>query len=253
MRKIYLIGVGAGNPEYITMQAVKALNKVDVFFFMDKGEAKQELASLRREICERYIEDKTYRIVERADPVRDPAIAEYKARVEEWHRQRALIYEGLIRNELAEEECGAFLVWGDPCLYDSTLRIVDQVAARGQVAFTLDVIPGITSVQALAARHRITLNGIGESVQLTTGRRVAAGAALGDRTVVMLDGECAFRRRVEEELDIYWGAYLGMEGELLMSGKLAEVAGEIEEARTKGRQEHGWVMDTYLLCRRGGG
>jgi precorrin-2 methylase len=56
MRKIYLIGIGAGNPEYITMQAIKALNLVDVFFFMDKGEAKQDLVNLRKEICERYIE-----------------------------------------------------------------------------------------------------------------------------------------------------------------------------------------------------
>jgi len=37
MKKLLVIGVGAGNPDYITMQAVKALNRVDVFFLMDKG------------------------------------------------------------------------------------------------------------------------------------------------------------------------------------------------------------------------
>ena len=67
----------------------------------------------------------------------------------------------MIREELADGQHGAFLVWGDPSLYDSTLRIVDQVAAMKTVAFELDVIPGITSVQALAARHKIALNRIG--------------------------------------------------------------------------------------------
>src|SRR5580698_4867937 len=131
MRKLYLIGIGAGNPEYITVQAIKALNVVDVFFFMDKGEAKQELLNLRREICERYIEGRSYRVVELDDPVRDPTISDYTTRVDLWHRQRALIYEEMIAQELGDNQCGAFLVWGDPSLYDSTLRIINQITARG--------------------------------------------------------------------------------------------------------------------------
>jgi precorrin-6A synthase len=42
---------------------------VDVFFFMDKGEAKQDLVALRKEICERYIENRSYGVVEAEDPV----------------------------------------------------------------------------------------------------------------------------------------------------------------------------------------
>ena len=55
MKKILIIGIGAGNPDYITMQAVKALNRTDVFFLMDKGQSKDKLIDLRREICETYI------------------------------------------------------------------------------------------------------------------------------------------------------------------------------------------------------
>src|SRR5579859_4863660 len=129
MRKLFLIGIGAGNPEYITVQAIKALNLVDVFFFMDKGEAKQDLVNFRKQICEQYIENKSYRVVEAEDPVRDPAIPDYTTRVEHWHRQRALIYEELIAQQLEEDQCGAFLVWGDPSLYDSTLRVIDHIVA----------------------------------------------------------------------------------------------------------------------------
>jgi precorrin-6A synthase len=250
MRKLLLIGMGAGNPEYITVQAIKALNRVDVFFVMDKGEAKQDLIRLRKEICERYIENRTYRVVEIADPVRDPTISDYTARVEHWHRERALIYEEVIAQELGEDQCGAFLVWGDPSLYDSTLRIIDQIAARGNVRFELDVIPGITSVQALAARHKITLNGIGEAVLITTGRRLSAGLADPTQgTVVMLDGKCSFKSMVDEELDIFWGAYLGMDEEVLLSGTLSETASRIEEVCNEERQRNGWIMDTYLLRR----
>src|SRR4029078_7808867 len=117
--------------------------------------------------------------------------ADYQATVSAWHAQRASIYERMIRDELAENQHGAFLVWGDPSLYDSTLRILDQVAAMRTVEFDLDVIPGITSVQALAARHRIAPNTNGGAVHITTGRRLAGGMP-GDSAVVMLDGDCAF-------------------------------------------------------------
>ncbi|HTF69098.1 MAG TPA: precorrin-6A synthase (deacetylating) [Edaphobacter sp.] len=250
MRKLLLIGIGAGNPEYITMQAIKALNRVDVFFVVDKGEAKRDLVRLRNEICDRYIENRSYRVVEIADPVRDPAISEYTTRVQHWHRERALIYEEVIARELQEDQCGALLVWGDPSLYDSTLRIIDQITLRGRIKFELDVIPGITSMQALAARHKVTLNGIGEGIVITTGRRLSAGlAGPAQGTVVMLDGKCSFNSLLDEDLDIYWGAYLGMDDEVLLSGKLAETASRIEEVCNQQRQRNGWIMDTYLLRR----
>ena len=250
MRKLFLIGMGAGNPEYITVQAIKALNMVDVFFVMDKGEAKQDLVRLRKEICERYIQNRTYRVVEIADPVRDPTVSDYTARVELWHRQRALIYEEMIAQELEEDQCGAFLVWGDPSLYDSTVRIIDQITVRGKFSFEFDVIPGITSIQALAARHKITLNGIGEAIVITTGKRLSAGLAdPTQRTVVMLDGKCSFKSMLDEDLDIFWGAYLGMDEEVLLSGKLSETASRIEEVCNEERHRNGWIMETYLLCR----
>jgi precorrin-6A synthase len=248
MRKLYIIGIGAGNPDYITVQAIKALNLVDVFFFLNKGEAKEDLLLLRKEICERYIERHPYRIVEAADPVRNPSIQDYTARVEEWHQQRVLICEQMIERELAEDACGAFLVWGDPCLYDSTLRIIEQLAARAKIAFDYEVIPGITSIQALAARHRIPLNGIGESVLITTGRNLSAGLSNTiEKIVVMLDGQCSFKNIKDEDQDIFWGAYLGMENEILISGKLAETSDRIEATRNQAREQNGWIMDTYLL------
>ena len=247
MRKLFIIGIGAGNPDFLTVQAIKALNGLDVVFLIDKGGEKAALARLRMEICARYI-DKTYRVVEAADPARDRSPADYEAEVAAWHGRRAAIYERMIREELTDGQHGAFLVWGDPCLYDSTLRIVDQVAAMNTVGFDVEVIPGITSVQALAAAHRTPLNRIGEPVLITTGRRLAENPSCATAdAVVMLDGDCAFRQVEDRDVDIFWGAYLGTPDEILISGPLRERADEIESARREARRRHGWIMDTYLI------
>jgi precorrin-6A synthase len=250
MRRIFVIGIGAGNPDYITVQAINALNQVDVFFVMDKGEEKDDLVRLRKDICERYIKDRSYRFVETADPPRDRTPSSYEPAVRAWHEQRADIYERLIEN-LGDGECGGFLVWGDPSLYDSTLRIIDQIVARGRVTFAYEVIPGISAIQALAARHRIALNRIGGSVHITTGRKIAGGLPKSvDDAVVMLDGDCAFKAIDDPEIDIYWGAYLGTKDEILASGPLGEQANEIERVRAEAKKRNGWIMDTYLLRRR---
>ncbi len=253
MRKVLIIGIGAGDPEYVTVQAINALNEADVFFIVDKGSEKEDLVRLRKEICERYVSG-SYRIVEVTDPERDRAPASYVAAVEAWHEERAALYERMIRDELAEDGCGAFLVWGDPSLYDSTLRIVDRVLARGAVTFEHRVVPGISSVQALAARHRVPLNRIGEPIEITTGRRISEGLPGDvDNAVVMLDAHCAFRSLDGEDIDIFWGAYLGTADEILVAGKLGELADEIERTRREARERKGWIMDTYLLRRAGPG
>jgi precorrin-6A synthase len=241
-RRIHVIGIGAGDPDYVTAEAVRALNDTQVFFAMDKGDPKRDLVALRRQICERFISEPGYRFVELADPPR-ATHAEYRQAVTDWHSARAALWADAIERELAPDGVGAFLAWGDPSLYDSTLRILDAVAARVEMSY--DVIPGITAIQALTARHRIPLNDIGEPVLITTGRRLAADGFAGT-AVIMLDGDCAFRA-CSRDTRIWWGAYLGTPDELLVSGTVGEVGEQIVEMRAEARARHGWIMDTYLL------
>ena len=248
MRKLLVIGIGAGNPDYITMQAVKALNLVDVFFLMDKGQYKDSLIDLRREICERYITDHDYRFVEAHSPERERGEVDYTSSVEDLNLAKQLTFERLINEEMTDEQCAGLLVWGDPALYDSTIRILQAILATGRCVFEFEVIPGITSVQALAAQHKVPLNRIGRSIEITTGRRLAAGqVSEADSVVVMLDAQDAYRQVADPQTEIYWGAYLGTPDEILISGKLEEVADEIERVRKAARQANGWIMDTYLL------
>jgi precorrin-6A synthase len=247
MRKILVIGIGAGNPDHVTVQAIDALNAVDVVFIPDKGQEKAALRALRMTICARFVRGDRHRFVEVQVPPR-AATDDYRRDVDDWHARIAVTYARLFRDELAEGQCGGLLVWGDPGLYDSTLRIIEAVRATG-LALDCEVIPGISSAQALAAAHAIALNRIGEPVTITTGRKLAeAGRAEAD-SVVMLDGQQAFLGIEDDGLDIVWGAYLGMDDEILVAGKLAEVKDEIAAKREAARRAHGWIMDTYLLRR----
>lgn len=245
-RHIHVIGIGAGDPDYVTVQAIEALNDTQVFFAMDKGEAKSDLVALRREICARFIREPGYRFVELADPKRSTPgdrQGDYREAVSDWHAERTRIWARAIATELGPDGVGAFLAWGDPSLYDSTLRILDAVAA--EVDFTFDVVAGITAIQALTARHRIPLNDVGEPVLITTGRQLRTHGLSGS-AVVMLDADCSFRA-CPADTRIWWGAYLGTADELLVSGTVGEVGPRIAALRSEARARHGWIMDTYLL------
>jgi precorrin-6A synthase len=250
MRELLVIGMGPGHPDQITVQAVRALNRVDVFFRIDKGEAKSGLNAARDEILRRHVTLPGYRVVEIPEPPRDRSPADYQGAVRDWHEARAELIETAVAAEVPADGVGAFLVWGDPSVYDSTLRIIDRLLARGVVPFEYAVIPGVTSVQALAAAHRIPLNRIGEPIHITPARRIAGGMPEGlDSAVVMLDSGFAAAAFDDPGLTVFWGAYLSTADETLIRGPLPEVAAEITATRAELRARHGWIMDTYLLRR----
>ncbi|MFJ4848351.1 MULTISPECIES: precorrin-6A synthase (deacetylating) [unclassified Streptomyces] len=251
MRHIHVIGIGAGDPDHLTLQAVKAIAGTDVFLVLGKTGERQELVRLRHGMLEEHARP-GHRVVEVPDAERDRTAPGYPAAVEDWRRRRADVVERLVAEQVGPEETAAFLVWGDPSLYDSVIAVLDDVRARPDATpFTYAVIPGISSVSVLAARHRTTLTRVGRPLQITTGRRLAEGGIPEgvDDVVVMLDGEAAFAGIDPEGVAIHYGAYLGTDDEILVSGPLAETAERIRELRTEARARKGWIMDTYLLRR----
>jgi precorrin-6A synthase len=247
MRTILVIGIGAGNPDYLTVQAITAMNRAEVFFMPDKGVEKSGLNAIRLEMLERFVTNKRYRLVDFVIPSRRQAdTPDYAQAVQEWRDKLEAAYRAMFA-ELGEDGVGAFLVWGDPTLYDGTLRILKDMQAGGW-ELAIEVIPGISAPQALAAQHQVTLNRVGEAVTITTGRRVAAGEA-DDLTsaVVMLDNHQAFRRFESDGAEIFWGAYLGTPDEILVAGPVGEVKDEIDAKRSEAQARHGWIMDTYMI------
>lgn len=242
MIQLVLIGIGTGNPDHLTRQAVKALNAADLVMIPRKG-GKADLAELRRAICAEVLTNTATKVVEFDLPVRDALNLDYAAGVNLWHDAIAASWQAVIDANPAQ--IVALLVWGDPSLYDSTLRIAARLT---DVQVT--VVPGITSIQALTAAHRMPLNEIGAAVTITTGRQLTEGWPAGaDTLVVMLDGNCVFQTLDPKGISIWWGAYVGMAEQIILSGPLAEVGPKIVDLRAKARAAHGWIMDIYILRR----
>ena len=244
MTTLFLIGIGTGNPDHVTGQAIRALNAADLILIPRKGTAKSDLAEVRELILSRVLTTPVpvaaYDVPQRAEQ------DDYLGAVNDWHDAIARVWAETIAAYPGAETV-ALMVWGDPSLYDSTLRIAARLPGMA-----VKVIPGITSLQALTAAHAIPLNTLAAPVTITAGRNLRDhGWPDGATTVaVMLDKGGAFIT-LPADTEIWWGAYVGMPEETLIHGPLAEVSDQILATRARLRAEHGWIMDIYLL-RRGG-
>lgn len=244
-RELVLIGIGTGSIEHLTLQAVREINAADLILIPRKGAAKADLAHLRRAICDEVLTNPATRIAEFDLPERDPATPDYLRRVDDWHDAIAQVWAATIAAHLPEGTGRiALLIWGDPSLYDSSLRIAARLGTM-----TVRVVPGIMSINMLTAAHAIALNRIGAPFIVTTGRRLREeGWPQGtDTAIVMLDGECSFTHLDPRGMTIWWGAYVGMPEQILIEGPLAEVRDRILTTRADARARHGWIMDIYLL------
>ena len=247
MRELLVIGIGAGDPDQVTVQAIKAMNRADTFFIIGKGDEKQALVDLRTGILDEHVH-LDYKVVEITDPPRGPNPDRLRGR----RRGLARASGREIRSGIRGPNLASARFSSGVTLPSTTALcgIVERVLARGRVSFDYSVIPGITSVQSLAAQHRIVLNRIGEPIHITTGRKLAEGLPDGvDNAVVMLDAHCTFTQVSENDAEIWWGAYLGTPDEELISGKLRDVEDQIVARRAELREKHGWIMDTYLVRR----
>lgn len=253
MRHLWLIGIGAGDERAVTVEAIEAMNSVDVFIVLDKTGGGDDLATIRHDVLRAHMRHDSHRVVHVRDTRRDSTLP-YEEGVQRWHHDRVLAVEAALVEQVGEGESAGILVWGDPSVYDSTLRVVDQILDRGVLTFEHTVVPGISSIQLLAARHRITINRIGCSVLMTTGRLLKNGVPDGvDDVVVLLDASTTFVNLVGQGWEIFWGAYLGSADEILVAGPLDDVYAEIVASRSAARLRIGWIFDIYLLRRRTAG
>jgi precorrin-6A synthase len=248
MIDLHLVGIGTGNPDHLTRAAIRALNDADLILLPRKGTEKADLADLRRQICDAVLERPVH-VVE-FDLPRRASDQPYLGAVAEWHDAIAQCWRAAIDAHMPQGGHVALMVWGDPSLYDSSLRIAERLGAAG-LPLRTHVVPGITSLQVLTAAHAIPLNRLAAPVTITTGRRLRdEGWPEGVQTLaVMLDSGGAFEVLKPDGLHIWWGAYVGMAEQVLIAGALDDVAAEIVETRARLRAAHGWIMDIYLLQR----
>lgn len=245
-RRVVAVGMGMG-PQHLTPQAVAALRSVDLVLAFDKavgaGGSHDPLLEVRRTICAEH----GVPLVVVPDAERDrregldgPA---YAAAVADWHDRRVAAWERALAEHPGDV---GLLVWGDPGLYDSTLRLLDALGERRPLA--VEVVPGVSSLQLLAARHRVVLHDVTHPLHVTTARRLPEALDQGQRNVAVL-----LNRRIDldglgvGDWSLWWAANLGAAGEQAVAGRVADVLDEVHAARERAAAADGWVMDLYLL------
>lgn len=242
-RRVRVIGIGPGGVDQVTVEAIEAMRSVAAFLVVEKRED-DPLVLARERLVARHVREPPPVIVV-PDVERDRGNHDadsYLSAVTDWHAARAERYREAILSSPGDV---GILVWGDPAFYDSTVRILDRVAES--TPLRVDVIPGVSSLQLLAARHRIVLHEIGGPLHLTTGRRLAGAIEAGQRNIAAMLLSNPADLEVSDGWRVWWGANLGTDSEALASGTTPEVIEEIETHRARVKDEAGWVMDLALM------
>ena len=241
IKELWLIGIGTGSAQHVTIEGQEAIRQTPFVLIPNKGDDKAALIDLRMKVLDAC--GFNGEIIPFDYPARDSHLP-YFERVKRWHQEISKRWKAAVSSVQGDGKV-ALLVWGDPSLYDSTIRIAKYLVPIPR----LRVIPGITAIQALTAAHGITLNSVAGSVKITTGRRLRSEGWPDsvDTVVVMLDGETHFIEYNKLDLKIWWGAYLGSTEQVIFQGKLPAHSKLIMAKRRELRARNGWIMDTYLL------
>jgi len=152
---LYGIGVGPGDPELLTLKAVRALSEVDVIF---------AAASTKNDYSTAYGIAKPHlkegvRVIQLGFPMTKDE-AELEAA---WSHNAKIVAEVLDKGENA-----AFLTLGDPLTY-STYGYLQRTLLKFDPSTKLQAIPGITSFHAAASKIGLVLTESKESLLITSG------------------------------------------------------------------------------------
>jgi precorrin-6A synthase len=244
-KKVYIVGIGQGDPKYLTLEAYEIIKKAKNFIIPLKKGPKEELTKIREKVIEFCKQNDTnYQVIKVEFPERKKGEV-YKLEVESWRKEKASILAEVLKD--VDEAC--FLVLGDPSLYDGHIEIFKEV--NKDLPIKIEVIPGLSTINLLSAKHKISLTKVAESLLITTPRPLRKQKEISRNTVVFLDNYETFKLfKDDRELMIYWGAYLGTEKEVLFNGKLSQCWQELVELRRKLKKKHGYIMETYLLTKK---
>jgi precorrin-2/cobalt-factor-2 C20-methyltransferase len=151
---LYGIGVGPGDPELITLKALRVLEKVPYVF---AAASSKNDYSLALNIVRHYIAQAV------VEPLYFPMTSDRQILKTAWEKNAALVLEILQRGEDA-----AFLTIGDPLTY-STYGYLLKTVKHINKNIKAVTIPGITSYNAAAALANIPLTEGEESFYLISG------------------------------------------------------------------------------------
>lgn len=180
--RLFGIGTGPGDPELVTLKALKAMKEADVVAFF----AKRGNRSNARSIMDGYIPAGMPEI-----PMLYPVTTEIAKSHEAYRSSMSAFYQKAtdrLEAELANGRTVAVLSEGDPLLYGSYMHIHVRLAPR----YPVTVIPGITAMSGCWSDARLPIAQGDDILTILPGtlpeQRLAERIASSDAAVIMKVG-----------------------------------------------------------------
>ena len=139
---LYGIGVGPGDPELMTLKAVRLIEQCDLVAVPKSGDGE----GVAKQIAQKAVPDFDKKeLIEVSMPMtRDPQV------LEQSHQAAAEQIEGYLK----EGKSVAFLTLGDPAIYSTYIYVHKKVQQNG---FLVEMVPGVPSFCAVAAKLNVSL------------------------------------------------------------------------------------------------
>ena len=208
--KLYGVGIGPGDPRYLTLRAADVLRSADVIFTVISRNAS---SSVSRSVVE-YLRPRGEIRLQMFSMSRDKATREAQVRANA---------DAIIDELRAGRDC-AFATLGDAMTYSTFGYVLDRI--RGAIPdIEVEIVPGVTSFATLAAKAETVLVENGEQLRVIPSFRSEMAESLdfpkGSTTILLKTyrSRAALLDRLarEENVEILYGEHLTMEGQNLLT------------------------------------
>ena len=156
MGRLYGVGVGPGDPELLTLRAYHVLSQVPVIFVPLKDKQSKGYA---RSVIESLVNKSEGKVVGLVLPM----LRDREQLVDYWQKAAESIWQYLKNGE----DC-AFVNVGDPLLYGTFIHVLATLQ-RSHPEIEVEVIPGISSINAAAARSMVPLASDDDNIAIISG------------------------------------------------------------------------------------
>jgi precorrin-2/cobalt-factor-2 C20-methyltransferase len=221
--KLFCIGCGPGDPELLTVRAVDLIKNAEVIFAPTAREGKPSIAL---SVVEKYIGKftKTVSLV-------FPMVKDKESLRDYWKRNADEIASAVRTGKKV-----IYLTIGDPALY-STWIYVQRELKRTHKDIEIEIVPGVTSMFAIAAKAGISLAEGDETMAIVPAcydlERVKRTASACDNVIFLKDGRY-FDRVVEilgeagfpDSATVAIAQNISDKGEILEMKKMSELRGK---------------------------
>ncbi len=137
IKKLYGVGTGPGDPEFLTLKSVRVMKEASVIFGPNNRGQNMAINTAKE-----FIEGKKIVLID--FPMGNVTREDYKRAAE------------IIESEIPEGECGAFLTIGDPMVYSTFIYIVQEIEKKYK-HIDIEIAPGIPSFIAAASQSKTCL------------------------------------------------------------------------------------------------